>query len=67
MMAGATMKAVTSANMLYQASLQAQRDSLSGVNVDEETILMMTYQRMFQANSRFVTIVDQMMSMLLSI
>ena len=67
MMAGATMKAVTSANMLYHNSLQAQRDSISGVNIDEETILMMTYQRMFQANSRFVTIVDQMMSMLLSI
>ena len=67
MMAGATVKAVTAANMLYQDSLQVQRDSISGVNIDEETILMMTYQRMFQANSRFVTIVDQMMSMLLSI
>jgi len=67
MMAGATMKAVTSANVLYHQSLQAQRDSISGVNLDEETIMMMTYQRMFQANSRFVSIVDQMMSMLLSI
>ena len=67
MMAGATMKAVTAANTLYHSSLQAQRDSISGVNTDEETIMMMMYQRMFQANSRFVSIVDQMMSMLLSI
>ena len=67
MMAGATTKAVTAANMLYQESLQAQRNSISGVNIDEETIMMMTYQRMFQANSRFVTIVDEMMAMLLSI
>jgi flagellar hook-associated protein 1 FlgK len=67
MMAGATMKAITSANVLYHNSLQAQRDSISGVNIDEETIMMMTFQRMFQANSRFVSLVDQMMSMLLSI
>jgi len=67
MVAGATMKAVASANILYQQSLQAQRDSISGVNVDEETIMMMTYQRMFQANSRFISIVDEMMAMLLSI
>ena len=67
MMAAATMKAVTTANMLYQDSLQAQRNSISGVSIDEETIMLMTYQRMFQANSRFVTIVDEMMAMLLSI
>ena len=67
MMAAATTKAVTTANMLYQDSLQAQRNSISGVNVDEETMMLMIYQRMFQANSRFVSIVDQMMSMLLSI
>ena len=67
MMAAATTKAVTAANMLYHESLQAQRDSISGVNVDEETMMLMIYQRMFQANSRFVSVVDQMMSMLLSI
>jgi flagellar hook-associated protein 1 FlgK len=67
MMAGATMKAITAANMLYHESLQAQRDSISGVNVDEETTMLMIHQRMFQANSRFMSIVDQMMSMLLSI
>ena len=61
------MKAITAANMLYHESLQAQRDSISGVNVDEETTMLMIHQRMFQANSRFMSIVDQMMSMLLSI
>ena len=66
MMAGGTMKAVASANIMYQQSLQAQRDSISGVNPDEETIMMMTYQRMFQANSRLVTTIDQMMTVLLS-
>ena len=66
MMAGGTMKAVNAANLLYQQSLQAQRDSISGVNVDEETITMLTYQRMFQANSRLVTVIDEMMTILLT-
>lgn len=67
MMTAGTMKAVASANTLYQDSLQAQRDSISGVNIDEETLMMMTYQRMFQANSRLVTMIDEMMNMLLMI
>jgi flagellar hook-associated protein 1 FlgK len=65
MMAASTVKAVNTANLLYQESLQAQRDSISGVNIDEETLMMMTYQRMFQANSRLVTVIDQMMTVLL--
>ena len=66
MMAASTVKAVNTANLLYQESLQAQRDSISGVNVDEETIKMLTFQRMFQANSRLVTVIDEMMSILLA-
>ena len=49
----------------YHDSLQA-RDSISGVNVDEEVIMMMTYQRMLQANSRFVSTIDEMMAILLA-
>ena len=67
MMAAGTMKAITSANILYHQSLQTQRDSISGVNIDEETILMMTYQRMFQANSKFVSMVNQMLETLINI
>ena len=66
MMAGGTMKAVNSANLSYQLSLQTQRDSISGVNIDEETLIMLTYQRMFQANSRLVTVIDEMMGVLLT-
>jgi flagellar hook-associated protein 1 FlgK len=66
MLAGGTMKAINAANMMYYESLRAQRDSISGVNPDEEAIIMMMYQRMFQANSRLVTTIDQMMTVLLS-
>jgi flagellar hook-associated protein 1 FlgK len=66
MMAAGTVKAVNAANLAYHASLQAQRDSISGVNIDEETMIMLTYQRMFQANSRLVTVIDEMMTILLA-
>ena len=67
MMAAGTMKAIASANMLYYDSLQAQRASISGVNADEEVITMMMHQRTLQANSRFVSVIDEMMAVLLSI
>lgn len=67
MLAGGIMKSIASSNSLYQQSLQTQRDSISGVNIDEETILMMTYQRMFQANSRLVTVIDEMLETLVNL
>ncbi|GHT11799.1 flagellar hook-associated protein 1 [Planctomycetales bacterium] len=67
MLSASSVKASAMSDALYQQSLQAQRDSISGVNIDEETILMMTYQRMFQANSRIVTIIDEMMSTLIAL
>lgn len=67
MLSGNMVKSAAASDITYQQSLQAQRDSLSGVNIDEETILMMTYQRMFQANSRFVTMVDEMLATLINL
>jgi flagellar hook-associated protein 1 FlgK len=66
MLAAGTAKAVAKSDTLYQQSLQAQRDAVSGVNIDEETITMMMYQRMFQANSRIVTMIDEMLSTLIA-
>jgi flagellar hook-associated protein 1 FlgK len=67
MLSAGTMKAIATTDALYQASLQAQRDSISGVNIDEETILMMTYQRTFQANSRLVATINEMMQTLIDL
>ncbi|MDR2117760.1 MAG: flagellar hook-associated protein FlgK, partial [Planctomycetaceae bacterium] len=67
MLAGGTMKSIVTSNTLYQQSLQTQRDSISGVNIDEETILMMTYQRMFQANSRLVAVINEMLETLINL
>ncbi|MDR2642117.1 MAG: flagellar hook-associated protein FlgK [Planctomycetaceae bacterium] len=67
MLSAGTMKSIAATDSLYQASLQAQRDSISGVNIDEETILMMTYQRTFQANSKLVATIDEMMQTLIEL
>lgn len=40
-------------------SVDQQRQSISGVNVDEETIDLLRYQRMLEATSKTVSILDQ--------
>jgi flagellar hook-associated protein 1 FlgK len=67
MLSAGTMKSIAATDSLYQASIQAQRDSISGVNIEEETILMMTYQRTFQANSRLVATINEMMQTLIEL
>ncbi len=56
----------TASDVVVQ-TLQAERDSVSGVSIDEEAISMITFQRMLQGSSRFVSIINQMMDEVLSI
>jgi flagellar hook-associated protein 1 len=46
-------------------NLVAQRESLSGVNLDEEAINLMQYQRAYQASARLLTVVDELIATLL--
>ncbi len=39
--------------------LEAQRQSISGVNQDEELALMLKYQRAYQASAKVLTVMDQ--------
>ena len=41
--------------------LQTQRDSTSGVSIDEEMTDLVKYQKAFQASARIVSVVDQML------
>lgn len=60
------------ADMFMQASssvllqLDAQRENMSGVNVDEEMIQLIQYQRGFEAAARFITTVDGMIDTLIN-
>jgi len=48
-----------------QNSLQAQRDSLSGVSLDEEAMNLMKQQRAYQGAAKLVSVVDQLMQTLI--
>ena len=43
----------------------AQRDSVSGVNLDEEGISLMKYQQSYNANAKVISMADQLFSTLL--
>lgn len=48
-------------------SLEAQRATVSGVSVDEESINLMTFQRQYQGAARFISIVDEMTQTLIAL
>ncbi len=47
--------------------LENQRDSVSGVNIDEEMVDLVRYQQAFQANSRFIDVMKQMTDTLIDL
>jgi flagellar hook-associated protein 1 FlgK len=49
-----------------QSSLQSQWESVSGVNLDEETVRLMQYQRAFQGAARVIAVVDELIQQVLS-
>ncbi len=49
------------------SSLSAQKESISGVNLDEEAISLLKYERAFQGVSRFVSVVDTLIGELVSL
>jgi flagellar hook-associated protein 1 FlgK len=64
---GAAAKSSTAATQSIYSSLSAQRESISGVNLDEETISLMKLERSFQGAARFVSVVDSLLQEMLSI
>jgi len=50
-----------------QTLVQTQRSSVSGVNLDEESTNLMMYQKAYEASSRFISVIDQLMENLISI
>ena len=42
------------------AQARDQRQQVSGVSLDEEAMTLVEFQRAYQANSRFITVLDQL-------
>ncbi len=60
-------RAAVDADAVVKEALQTQQQAMSGVNVDEETIDLIQFQRAFQANARFINVVDEMIQTLLAL
>jgi len=52
---------------MVRMSLQSQRDSLSGVSLDEEALNLSMYQRQFQGASRLISVTDELLRTLMSL
>jgi len=55
------------ATSLVSEGLEAQRQSISGVNIDEEAIDLIRYQRAFQGSARFITVIDELMGTVINL
>ncbi|QDT03917.1 Flagellar hook-associated protein 1 [Rubripirellula lacrimiformis] len=51
----------------FYATLQSQHLAITGVNIDEESIKMISYQRAFQASSRVISTASEMLELLVSL
>lgn len=58
--------AATAAGVVLD-TMTAQRDAISGVNLDEEAISLMRYQRAYQASSRVIAATDEMLQTILGL
>ena len=55
------------ANQTLVASLEQRRDSVSGVNVDEELVQLVEYEQAFAAAAQYITVVNQLGEEILSL
>ncbi len=49
------------------ASLQAQKENISGVSLDEEAIELVKFERAFQGAARFISVVDRLSAELIAL
>ena len=60
-------KGITDGLRNFQQTLEAKNLGISGVNLDEEAVKMLLYQRAFQASSKLVSVAKEMLDTLVNI
>lgn len=60
-------KSATEGLRNFHGTLSSQHLALTGVNIDEESIRMLSYQRAFQASSRVISTASEMLELLVSL
>jgi flagellar hook-associated protein 1 FlgK len=60
-------QSAASAAGTYESTLRAQRNATSGVNLDEETVNMIQYQRAYQAAAKFIATLSGLLDTLVQL
>jgi len=65
----ASANATASANAAdtFQATLASQKTAVSGVNIDEEAVNMLAYQRSYQASAKYISTLNDLLTMLVQL
>ncbi|MEM0951572.1 MAG: flagellar hook-associated protein FlgK [Cyanobacteria bacterium P01_H01_bin.74] len=58
---------INATNQSQNNTVINQRESVSGVNIDEETIDLLRYQRAFEATSRTIAVLDEVMQTIINL
>jgi flagellar hook-associated protein 1 FlgK len=59
--------AVSEGFRAYEQTIQAEHLSISGVNLDEEAVRMITLQRVFQASARYIQSISELLDILVNL
>ena len=62
----AALNAVAAAGIISGA-LEAQHESVSGVNLDEEAVQLMKFEKAYQGAARYVSVVDELINELIGL
>ncbi|PQO35392.1 flagellar hook-associated protein FlgK [Blastopirellula marina] len=60
-------KSVAEGYRVFKETLDGQKQGLSGVSLDEEAVNLITYQRQFQAASRLISVIDDLLETLVNL
>ena len=52
---------------VFQQTLEGQHLAISGVNIDEEAVRMIMFQRAFQASARVISTINEMLDILVNL
>jgi len=63
----ATAQSISDGAQTFESSLRGQQLAISGVNLDEEAIKMISYQRAYQASAKFIAAIAELFEVLVNI
>jgi flagellar hook-associated protein 1 len=60
-------KGIAEGFRVFEATLEGEAMAVSGVNIDEEAIRMITYQRTYQASARYIQAISELLDILVTL